>query len=56
MLLSEPELREIRCSESHVLLKGVYEAVPSIYTVFSELGNIVYRGWPQMIIECWRFS
>jgi len=31
------ELRENRCSESHGLLKPVYEALPSIYTVFSRV-------------------
>ena len=36
MLLNIHEFRENR-SESHGLPKGVYEALPSIYTVFSRV-------------------
>jgi len=36
MLLNIREFRENR-SESHGLPKGVYEALPSIYTVFSRV-------------------
>jgi len=36
MLLNIHEFRENR-SESHGLLKGVYEALPSIYAVFSRV-------------------
>jgi len=43
-LLSGGDFRENRRSESHSLLKGVYEVVPSIYTVF-------FRVWQYSVQE-----
>jgi hypothetical protein len=44
ILLSKSELRGNRCSESHGLLKGVYEAFPLMYTVFSRLWQYLIQG------------
>ena len=44
MLLSKSALRGNRCSESHGLLKGKYEAFPLIYIVFSRLWQYLIQG------------